>query len=379
MITEPLFQSFIMGGVECSTHRLPSGRRLDMIAATQHDRFVRQDYARFQSIGIKTIRSGFRWHLIETRPGHYDFSSVAEQVRAARDMGIQVIWDLCHYGYPDDIDIFRPELVNRFEAYARAATEWLINETDAAPFFCPMNEISFFSWAGGEGAHLNPYCHHRGFELKVQLARAAIAGTEAIWSVAPHARIVHVDPIINIIADPDRPEEGPIAHGHHWAQHQGWDLLTGRIWPQIGGDPKYLDIMGVNYYPNNQWIYEGRALHHRDPLYRPFRDMLYDMYNRYQRPIFVAETGTEGDHRRDWLNYVSTEIRAAMEMGVPMEGMCLYPIFNHPGWLDDRHCHNGLWDYADDNGERELCEPLAEEIAIQRANFESMLTPDYSH
>src|SRR5687768_7837956 len=120
MITEPLFQSFIMGGVECSTHRLESGRRLDMIAATQHDRFVRQDYARFLSMGMKTIRSGFRWHLIETRPGHYDFSSVVERVRAARDMGLQVIWDLCHYGYPDDLDIFRPEFVDRFESYARA-------------------------------------------------------------------------------------------------------------------------------------------------------------------------------------------------------------------------------------------------------------------
>jgi hypothetical protein len=52
----------------------------------------------------------------------------------------------------------------------------------------------------------------------------------------------------------------------------------------------------------------------------------------------------------------------AMNSGVRVEGICLYPILNHPGWDDDRHCHNGLWDYADETGEREIYHPLAEEI-----------------
>ena len=38
--------------------------------------------------------------------------------------------------------------------------------------------------------------------------------------------------------------------------------------------------------------------------------------------------------------------------GAPVEGVCLYPVVNHPGWDDDRHCHNGLWDYPDARGER---------------------------
>ncbi|NJR12807.1 hypothetical protein HC776_02820 [bacterium] len=148
---EPLFQSFMMAGVECSTHRLRSGKRLDLIAATQHDRFATQDYARFLNAGFKTIRSGLRWHLIETRPGHYDFSSARAQVRAAREMGLQVIWDICHYGYPDDLDIFQAAFVDRFAAYARAAVQFLSQETDGPLFVCPINEISFFSWGGRRG------------------------------------------------------------------------------------------------------------------------------------------------------------------------------------------------------------------------------------
>ena len=36
--------------------------------------------------------------------------------------------------------------------------------------------------------------------------------------------------------------------------------------------------------------------------------------------------------------------------------------YNHPGWDNDRHCCNGLWDYSDETGNREIYEPLAEEI-----------------
>src|SRR5689334_21562953 len=78
-----VFQSFWIGGFECSTHRLPrrkalgrfSGLRLDLVAATRHDEFALQDYARLQQLGIRTARDGVRWHRIDKNSSHYDFSS----------------------------------------------------------------------------------------------------------------------------------------------------------------------------------------------------------------------------------------------------------------------------------------------------------------
>ena len=61
--------------------------------------------------GIRTVRDGLRWHLIETAPGRYDWSSFLPMLRAARDTGTQVIWDLAHYGWPDDLDIWSPAFV----------------------------------------------------------------------------------------------------------------------------------------------------------------------------------------------------------------------------------------------------------------------------
>lgn len=379
MTGNSIFQSFFMGGFECATHRLKSGKRLDLIAATAHDRFVAEDYARLIEYGIRTARDGIRWHLIEKRPNSYDFSTVVPMIRAARDAGAQVIWDLCHYGWPDDIDIFKPEFVRRFARMAREFTRVLLSETDSVPFITPVNEISFFSWASGESAYLNPFATGRSYELKYQLIRAAIEATEAIWAVAPRARIVNVDPAINVICNPERPHEREAAESYHQLQYHARDILTGREKPELGGDEKYLDIIGVNYYPFNQWIHGDTVYHPRipvnfdEPSYRPLSCILREIYERYKRPMFIAETGTEGDERPAWLRYVAGEVRSVIKTGVPIEGICLYPIVNFPGWDDDRHCHTGLWDYSDENGRREIHPSFAQELIRQYEYFGARL------
>jgi beta-glucosidase/6-phospho-beta-glucosidase/beta-galactosidase len=366
-----MFPSFFIGGFECSTHRLCSGRRLDMIAATRHDRFAEADYARCREQGIATVREGIRWHLIERLPGRYDFSSVLPMLHAAQAQRMRVIWDLCHYGWPDDIDIFRPEFVRRFAGLARAFTRLLTSETLEPPLIAPINEISFLAWQGAEVGSVYPCVENRGFELKCQLVRATIAASEAIREVAPNARLLQIEPIFNVVADSGRPEDADAAEGYRQLQFQGWDMLSGRIWPQLGGAEKYLDVIGVNYYPWNQWLYAGpkhggATIDPHHPGYRRLRDMLQETYHRYRRPLFIAETGREGEQRPRWLRHIGSEARAALANGVPLQGICLYPIVNFPGWENERHCENGLWDYADENGERPIYEPLARELNVQR-------------
>ena len=61
-----LFSSFWMAGYESACHINRRGERLDMIAATQHDRLLDDDYARLRSVGIGAARDTVRWHLVET-------------------------------------------------------------------------------------------------------------------------------------------------------------------------------------------------------------------------------------------------------------------------------------------------------------------------
>jgi hypothetical protein len=380
LAVDTLFRSFLSGGFECSTHRTRFGERLDLIARTRHDAHAAADYARLLEHGIRTARDGIRWHLIEQKPGCYDFSSVLPMMRAAHDLDVQVIWDLCHYGWPDDLDIFSPGFVDRFAAMAGAFTRLLVEETGETPVLCPVNEISFFSWAGGAAAFFNPFSTDRADELKRQLVRSSIAGIEAIWDVAPGARIVHTDPIINVIADPERPQDAPVAASYNNAQFDAWDMLAGRMAPELGGNERYLDIVGPNYYPHNQWIYSGEpsnpavVIPPSHPFYRPFCHIIADLYERYKRPIFIAETGADGDARAEWLRYVGREVRAAMRQGVPVEGLCLYPIVNYPTWEECLDLQSGLWDYPGEHGERSVCEPLAREVRRQWRLFERTLS-----
>lgn len=375
-----LFPSFFSGGFECSTFKRRSGQRMDFIDATRHDHFARQDYLRLKQQGIRLAREGVRWHLIEKRPGHYDFSSVERLARAARETGTLVIWDLCHFGWPDHLDPFSPEFVSSLAHYAAATAKFLVRELPAPLWFVPINEISFFSWSAGDEGSMYPFVTGRGFELKTQLVRAAIAAMDAIWSTARSARFVHVDPIIHVVASPRHPEEQGAAEAYRLSQFQGWDMLAGRLCPELGGHERYLDVIGVNFYPHNQWFYNLKdfrrirkftPLSRRHPSYRPLREILSEVHQRYRRPFMIAETGAENRARTGWLRYVCQEAKAIFDRGLPLHGICLYPILNHPGWIDDRHCHNALWDYPDENGNRPIYKPLAAELRRWQKVFET--------
>src|SRR5947209_1207796 len=108
-----LFRSFWIAGFECSCQINSCGKRLDMSAAVHHDDLALEDYRTIQDVGISTARDGLRWHRID-RGGSYDWSTWTPMLEAARTAGVQVIWDLCHYGWPDDLDIFSPAFVDRF-------------------------------------------------------------------------------------------------------------------------------------------------------------------------------------------------------------------------------------------------------------------------
>lgn len=374
MTSPRLFRSYFLGGFECSTHRRPDGRRLDLATATSHDRLAEDDYRVLAEHGIRAARDGLRWHLIEKSPGHYDWSSFLPMLRGAQAAGMQVIWDLCHYGWPDDLDIWTPAFVDRFARFAAAAAQIIRDETDGVPFYCPVNEISYFAWAGGDVARFHPLAQGRGGELKRQLVRAAIAAIDAVRDVDRRARFVHSDPIIHVVADAWRPEDRVPAETYRQCQFEAWDMLSGRLAPELGGNPGYLDIVGVNFYWDNQWILNGPTVAFGHPFYRPLNEMLTEVHERYGRPILIAETGAEARNGPGWLRYVTGEVRAALDAGIPVEGICLYPILHYPGWEDERHCECGLLGKAGEGERRAVDRALAAELLREQAAFGELIT-----
>ena len=345
-----------------------SGRRQDLLALTQHDRLFEEDYDLVRSVGIGAVRDGVHWHLSDECGQRYSFRHIEPRVNAATEKGLSVIWDLFHYGYPDDLDPMGPSFVSRFAEYAYRFARWLRERAPAPRYYTPVNEPSFFAWAGGEVGWFAPFLHGRGWDLKLVLAKAALAGTDAIRAADPQARLLTADPVIHAVPPADEPDLAEDAARFNGYQYQFWDMLAGRLEPELGGGDGYLDVVGVNYYPHNQWEHcRSGCLAPDDPRRKPFGQILLDVYQRYGRPVVVTETASQGDYRPEWLRKIVSECLRAVELGVDLQGICLYPIVDMPEWHGGRMgglLRYGLWDLIPDGTllRRELYQPYLEAL-----------------
>ena len=354
-----------MAGFECSSHRrLSDGARLDLIASTGHDRLVRDDYGGCAQHGLLTIRDGLRWHLIEQEPGRYDWSSWLPMLEAAAESGVQVMWDLFHYGSPDHLDQGSPQFILSYAAFAAEAVRLHRAVTGKAAIVCPLNEISFLTWAATNGVFPPIGAGKEDGWLKHHLISTAIAGMRAMRKVDADCRFIWAEPLINVL--PKSPIDAERAEAKRLSQFHAYDMLSGRTSPELGGSAEWLGAVGLNFYSDNQWYLDGSTvpLGHRD--YRPLSDMLVEVYQRYGRPILITETGAEGSARPAWLHYICDEVREAMRVGVPVEGVCIYPIASFTNWDDEHHRQFGLFSAPDADGKRKAYEPFVTELRRQQ-------------
>lgn len=332
--------SFIMGGFDSAVHLRPGPRRVDSIASSRHDVMAHIDYGAAASAGITCVRDGLRWHLIEASPGRYDWSSADTMVAASRDCRMPVIWDLCHWGWPAHIDIWSPAFAAGLADFAEAALCRLKAGGGAVAGIVPINEISFWAWAGGQHAGFAPHGTDQGDALKSQLVSAWLAAVQRIRAIDPTMPIITSEPLI--VVHPNR--RYPLLHARQAqaGMYEAWDMLLGRMAPELGGHAGAFDVMGVNWYPENQWRHGGRRLAPGHPARLRLRDLLRALQQRYAKPLMLTETGQEEPHGAAWLTQVVDECHAARDAGVDLRAVCVYPIMDYPGWENARHCPCGL-------------------------------------
>lgn len=364
-----MFRSFFFAGFEGTSGFNRHRKWIDQISATEHDRHIDADYRRLRDVGLCAAREVIRWPLVDRR-GKLDFSSARPMLEASRRHEIEVIWDLFHYGYPRDLDPFGEEFIKRFAGYCYAAASLVGANQDGPCYFTPVNEPSFLAWAGGEVGRFAPHCHGRGPELKVALVRAAIAGIDAIRAAVPEARIVNVDPLCRVVCPPHHRDPHADAEDfNRRAVYEAWDMIAGRVLPELGGSRDHLDIVGVNYYWTNQWEIgrEDQPLGFDDPRRWPLARLLRQVSRRYAGDFLITETAHIGDMRPIWMHSLADEAEKLLNEGVPLRGICLYPILGMPEWHDrDVWTNMGLWDLTPRDGRlhRELFTPLLDALRV---------------
>lgn len=340
-----LFPSFFLSGFECSTFDWKDVGRRDLTRELQHDSHADEDYAMLKPLGLAAAREGVPWPMVDRGAGDYDFSCLDPFLEAQRRHQILPIWDLCHYGYPDELDPLSEAFVVRFAKYARAAAKYVGERAHHGPlFFTPINEPTFWGYMGGEWAWAAPFGKTSEYRRRFtcQLARADIAAVKAIRQDFPDARMVHIDPLIWVVPPRDRPDLAEAAHRESYDDaYIAWDIISGLKHPEFGGSLETIDILGFNNYSFGQMEYRESgphaALEPGDDRIRSVCDLVEEAWRKYRRPCIIAETSGRGHGRPHWLNDIATEGLAAIRRGVDLHGICLFPAVDMTDW------HTGEW------------------------------------
>jgi hypothetical protein len=369
-----IFNSFWMAGYECSDKLNAFGNRVDLLTATGHIQLIDQDYKSLDRFNISTVREGIRWSVVEKRAYQYDWSAVAYMIEKGKANGVQQIWDLCHFGFPDDLTPLHPMFARRFAALCRSFVYFYRSILpDEQLIVTPINEVSFLSWLGGDAQATSPYCYGRGWEVKYALMRAFIEGVAAMKEIDPSIKIMTTEPLVNMVSAFDATEEEieGAAQYHEW-QFQSVDILVGDVSPELGGRRDFLDIAGFNYYYNNQWISGTSEFlpwlnEENDPRFIPLNVLLARAYERFKCPIALTETSHPEEDRPLWIKMIADEVAEVLQQGIPFCGVCLYPIIDRPDWdhIDAPWHKAGLWDaevIEDGLPTRDLYLPYAEAL-----------------
>lgn len=341
-----------MAGFECTDKLNCFGNRVDFLNVTGHLEKIDEDYQNLSFFNIKTVREGIRWSHVEKSPYKYDWTDVRSMIYSAKRNDIQQVWDLCHFGFPDDLTPLHPWFARRFSEMCRAFVKFYRSIDVTSPLVVtPINEVSFLSWLGGEVGGTAPYTKGYGWEVKYSLMRAYIEAIEAMLEEDPSVRIMTTEPLVNMVPPLNATDEQKAeAARQHENQFQVLEILRGAMCPELRGRPEYLDIIGCNFYFNNQWIIETCEFlpwknEGNDPRWLPVSHLIAQLYERYKVPVVLSETSHPGEDRPLWIKYIASECKNILDQNIPLQGVCWYPIIDRPDWDHLQPWHKaGIWD-----------------------------------
>ncbi len=334
-------------------------RALDEYELIDHYGYWRRDLALAREVGVQAVRWGVPWYRVEPRPGQFDWTWTDEVLPyLVHELKIMPIIDLMHYGCPLWLD---REFVN--EDYPRAvaayAEAFARRYHDIISWYTPLNEpLMNALWCGKRGLW-PPYLRGDGgyTRIMMQLARGMVRTVEALKSIDPGARMVHVEAAG--LTRAEVPELQVLAEESQAQVFLSYDLVSGRVdsnhllypWLVRNGASLHdlaelkrravpLDIVGLNFYP--QWstteLHLDRAGRMRSRVVEKdgagFAELLAEAHRRYDVAVMVTETSARGTHgvRLRWMKESLAAIKQLRERGVPVVGYTWFPMMTMFDW-----------------------------------------------
>jgi hypothetical protein len=162
-------------------------------------------------------------------------------------------------------------------------------------------------------------------------------------------------------------------------------MLTGKLEPALGGDPSYVDVIGIHcHHHAHPWrgTREAATGHMRGAPPMALSRLLEDVYARYASPIVVGETNPSAALRATWLRDLGDEVGKALERGVSIIGTCISRVVERPAWEDPRYWRGRrLWDvllHASHHAPRVRDSAYEQALRDVRARIDPLVDPSLS-
>ncbi len=196
--------------------------------------------------------------------------------------------------------------------------------------------------------------------------------------------MLNVDPLVRIHTPKGRGDlQSTADYFNNHVIYEAFDMLCGRLRPELGGSRRHLGIGGLNYYSTNQWTLAApgepqRFLDWRDSDWVPLSTTLGDVQQRYGGPLIIAETGAANIARAPWLLHLAGDCVEAMSQGIDLQGICLYPVLSTPDWEDSTAIfEGGLFDLSIEAGGK-LKRVVSRPYAAALRTAQAMLDPAHA-
>ncbi len=354
---------------------------VDELAMTGHYTQITKDLSLAAETGVKAIRYGLPWALLEPERYQYQWALADEAVGALDGLGISAVWDLVHFGcpswladgflnpqYPECVAQFAREIARRYPSLKRFTP---FNEPYICAYFrggngtWPPYELSFEGFVRQlvpliEGVRTTVAALHEVRpEIEIWLNDGAdefrcAAGSEALEALAFELTNLRFLPL-DILLGKTTTDSASWRFLTHHGVDAGW-------LQECVEKPCRIDVVGIDYYPGSEHeIYlplgpkdpgdwgrrsDFAMLPQGEPV--GILTILRTYCARYRRPLYLAETSSTS-HQEAWLEYCVSEVSQALDEGLPVVGLTWWPLFDHVDWdsgltrLQGHVSPSGLW------------------------------------
>ena len=338
---------FFATGIENSAPTLANGVRIDEMEKCGHYVHWEEDFANVRALGLDALRYGPAYYRMHVSASRYDWDVADAPMRRLRDLGIEVIADLCHFSVPSWLEGFQDEAFPvLFAEYAGAFARrypWV-------RYFTPVNEIfvaaSFSAlygwWNECEASDATFVRAIRNLCMAHELAVVAILHERPDAIIVQGESIEYFHAGRDVTSDADRLNR---------LKYVSLDLTLGHeLEPGIAGylhdhgvtsnDLRFFRErraagqrwLGVDYYrtcehrlsPSGSWETEQRPL--------GLASLAARYYQRYRLPLFHCETNRASPYAVSWLDQQWREAMRLRAMGIPLRGFTWYSLSDQIDW-----------------------------------------------